>query len=158
MEEALTSVKSMRREEGRNLEEDLRARSRTLSVLLDKIRTVAPRELDDYKRRLEERVRLLLGERTALLTSEDILKEVALLAERSDITEEIARMDSHIMQFSAALESDLPVGRKLEFITQEMFRESNTMGAKSSSSELSEFVIELKAEVDRIKEQVLNIE
>jgi uncharacterized protein (TIGR00255 family) len=87
-----------------------------------------------------------------------VLKEVALLAERSDITEEIARFDSHLRQFSDSLGSDQPVGRKLEFIVQEMVRESNTMGAKFSLSALNQLIVEIKAEVDRLKEQVMNVE
>ncbi len=80
------------------------------------------------------------------------------MAERSDITEELSRMESHLQQFLESLDSDQPVGRKLEFIVQELFRESNTMGAKALSAEVSRSVVEIKAEVDRLKEQVLNIE
>ncbi len=92
------------------------------------------------------------------LTPEDILKEVAILAERADISEEISRMESHIAQFAETLGADHPVGRRQEFIVQEMFRESNTMGSKSASSQLSQYIVSLKAEVDRMKEQVANIE
>ena len=80
------------------------------------------------------------------------------MAERSDITEELSRMESHLQQFLESLDTDQAVGRKLEFIVQELFRESNTMGAKALSTELSRSVVEIKTEIDRLKEQVLNIE
>jgi uncharacterized protein (TIGR00255 family) len=158
MDEALSKLLSMREEEGRNLEADMSLHARHLGNLLEKIKQAAPLALEEYHQKLDQRVRLLLGEQHGILAPEDILKEVAILAERSDITEEIARMESHLKQFSDALESQEPVGRKLEFIVQEMFRESNTMGAKTSSRELNQHIVELKAEVDRLKEQVLNIE
>ncbi|MEC7776516.1 MAG: DUF1732 domain-containing protein, partial [Planctomycetota bacterium] len=110
----------------------------------------APQALEDHFRKIEERTGALLGEQKAGLSEGDILREAALLAERSDITEEIARMDSHLEQFLGALAVDEPVGRKLEFICQEMFRESNTMGSKAPGTEVSKFVVEIKAEVDRV--------
>lgn len=158
MKQALSSVEAMRREEGHNLEQDLRKRCHAVVGLVERIKQLAPSEVEQYRSRLERRVRLLLGEQTKHLAPEDILKEVAIFAERSDISEEVARMESHVKQFTEALENSSPVGRKLDFIAQEMFREANTMGSKSSGSELNECVVELKAEVDRIKEQTLNIE
>jgi hypothetical protein len=92
------------------------------------------------------------------LAPQDLLKEVAILAERSDICEEIQRFDSHLRQFVETLEEPRSVGRKLEFIVQELFRESNTMSAKSSSTLLNQSIVELKADVDRLKEQVVNVE
>ena len=158
LDDSLSQLLSMRQLEGAKLEDDLRERSTLLKKLLAQIRQEAPRAVEEYQQKLDQRVRTLLGDQQGVLAPEDLLKEVAILAERSDITEEIERMDSHIGQFTETLKSGQPVGRKLEFIVQEMFRESNTMGSKSPSSDLNRLIVDVKAEVDRIKEQVLNIE
>ena len=158
MEDALSRIQAMRQQEGRHIDKDLRERLEALTGLIDSVRKEAPRAVEEYHKKLDQRLRLLLGEHQGALAPEDILKEVAILAERSDINEEIGRMESHIAQFSEVLDSDGPVGRKLEFIVQEMFREANTMGSKSASSGLTRDIVQLKAEVDRMKEQVVNVE
>ncbi|MCZ6793298.1 MAG: YicC family protein [Planctomycetota bacterium] len=158
MEDALSRIQAMRQQEGRHIDKDLRERLETLTGLIDSVRKEAPRAVEEYHKKLDQRLRLLLGEHQGALAPEDILKEVAILAERSDINEEIGRMESHIAQFSEVLDGDGPVGRKLEFIVQEMFREANTMGSKSASSGLTRDIVQLKAEVDRMKEQVVNVE
>jgi uncharacterized protein (TIGR00255 family) len=158
MDNALTRLVDMRRQEGAFLEEDFRKRSETLRSLIRQVNTRTPAALIEYNQRLKERVNQLLADAEVNVSSSDLIREVAVVAERSDITEELSRMESHIQQFLETLHSDEPVGRKLEFIVQELFRESNTMGAKALSSELSRSVVEIKAEVDRLKEQVLNIE
>ena len=158
MENALAKMIEMREHEGGNLHEELRGRHENLGSLMGDVKKAAPQALEEHFRKLEERTRALLGEQKAGLDEGGVLREAALLAERSDISEEIARMDSHLEQFSETMESTEPVGRKLEFICQEMFRESNTMGSKAPGSEVGRFVVEIKAEVDRLKEQVLNVE
>ena len=158
MENALAKMIEMREHEGGNLHEELRGRHENLGSLMGDVKKAAPQALEEHFRKLEERTGALLGEQKAGLDEGGILREAAILAERSDISEEIARMDSHLDQFSEAMESTEPVGRKLEFICQEMFRESNTMGSKAPGSEVGRFVVEIKAEVDRLKEQVLNVE
>ena len=158
MENALAKMIEMREHEGGNLHGDLRVRCENLGNLMGEVKKAAPQALEEHFRKLGERTRALLGEQKAGLDEDGILREAALLAERSDISEEIARMDSHLEQFSETMESTEPVGRKLEFICQEMFRESNTMGSKAPGSEVGRFVVEIKAEVDRLKEQVLNVE
>ena len=158
MENALAKMIEMREHEGGNLHEELRGRHENLGSLMGDVKKAAPQALEEHFRKLEERTGALLGEQKAGLDEGGILREAALLAERSDISEEIARMDSHLEQFSETMESTEPVGRKLEFICQEMFRESNTMGSKAPGSEVGRFVVEIKAEVDRLKEQVLNVE
>ena len=158
MEKALANMVEMREREGRNLHEELQSRCENLDQLMGKVKEAAPQALEEHFRKLEERTGALLGEQKAGIDENDILKEAALLAERSDISEEIARMDSHLEQFVGQLASSEPVGRKLEFICQEMFRESNTMGSKAPGNEVGRFVVEIKAEVDRLKEQVLNVE
>jgi len=158
MENALEKMIEMREHEGGNLHEELRGRHENLGSLMGDVKKAAPQALEEHFRKLEERTGALLGEQKAGLDEGGILREAAIIAERSDISEEIARMDSHLDQFSEAMESTEPVGRKLEFICQEMFRESNTMGSKAPGNEVGRFVVEIKAEVDRLKEQVLNVE
>ena len=158
MDAAMKRLLEMRLQEGGRLKEDFQGRASGLKSLLDRIRVNAPRALSEYHQKLEERVNQLIRDRGVTIAPEDLLKEVAILAERSDITEEIQRLDGHIHQFCATLEETQPVGRKLEFIVQEMFRESNTMSAKSSNTSLNQSIVEVKAEVDRLKEQVANVE
>ena len=158
MDAALQDLLRMRAREGAALTEEFRKRSVVLRDLLEKVKKEAPLAVEEYHTKLEDRVNHLLKDRGVKLTPEDLLAEVAILAERSDITEEIARFDSHLEQFSSTLDSTQPCGRKLEFIVQELFRESNTMGAKSSNTVLNRSIVEIKAEVDRLKEQVVNVE
>jgi uncharacterized protein (TIGR00255 family) len=158
MDQALERLVRMRSQEGTRLDEEFRQRSERLFKLLAGVKSEAPRALEHYHQKLEERVNQLLSQKGVTLDHGELLKEVAILAERSDITEEIARLDSHLKQFVETLDSPQAVGRKLEFIVQEMFRESNTMSSKSSSTALNQSIVEIKAEVDRLKEQVVNVE
>lgn len=155
---ALGKLTDMRSREGAHLEMELRARSSLLSQHLAEVKKLTPRALQEYQLRLEERIGQLLSQKGVSLAKEDLLKETAILAERSDITEEIQRLESHLDQFVQTLEEGNAIGRKLEFIVQEMFRESNTMGAKSANSLLNQRIVEIKTEVDRLKEQVVNVE
>jgi uncharacterized protein (TIGR00255 family) len=156
--EALDALLVMRAKEGAVLEDELRVRLSAVRALLLRVRAEAPRAIEEQQQKLEQRIRQILGSRQASLAADDVLKEVALLADRSDVTEEITRLESHIAQFDEALGADGSIGRRLEFIVQEMFREANTIASKSASSRLTEPVLEMKAEVDRLKEQVANIE
>lgn len=158
MDEALKHFIKMREEEGSNLEKEFRERARTLRRLVADMRAEAPNALAEYRARLEERIQLILEDKGIALSAEDILKEVALLAERSDINEELARLESHLDQMEAVLDAKEPAGRRLEFILQEMAREANTMGSKTSGSRLSRLVLETKAEVDRLREHAANVE
>lgn len=158
MNEALAGLLRMREQEGARLEEEFRQRAACLKDLVEKVKSVAPGAIQEYREKLEERLNMLLTQKGVALSAHDVLREVALLAERSDINEEIARMESHLAQFIDALRGTQAVGRKLEFIVQEMVRESNTMGSKSTNSTLSQTVVEIKAEVDRLREQVMNVE
>ncbi|HLU49850.1 MAG TPA: YicC/YloC family endoribonuclease [Planctomycetota bacterium] len=158
LEAAIDAMVEMRKREGAHLESELRQMLERVESHLETIRTEAPRAVEEQQTKLKQRVRQLLGEHHGALAEDAILKEVAILADRADISEEIARLDSHVKQLDETLRSNGSVGRRLEFIVQEMFRESNTIGSKSVSSRLSESVLHLKAEVERIKEQVANIE
>ena len=156
--EAVEKLTRMRCVEGSHLEVEFRKRSALVSKHLDEIKKHAPKALEEYQARLEERINQLLSQKGVSIAHEDLLKEAAILAERSDIAEEIQRLESHLLQFVATLDENDAVGRKLEFIVQEMFRESNTMSAKSTNTAMNQRIVEIKAEVDRMKEQVVNVE
>jgi uncharacterized protein (TIGR00255 family) len=158
VDRALAEVGRMRATEGAAMEAEFRDRLKAIRRLLDQVREVHPRALQEHHSRLRERIDGLLKGSDASLSGPDLLREIAIVAERADIAEEISRLDSHVSQFLEALGSVEPVGRKLEFIVQEMFRECNTMASKSTSNELNEHVVDMKTEVTRLKEQVLNVE
>jgi uncharacterized protein (TIGR00255 family) len=158
MEKALAQVVAMRAREGTALEAEFCNHARTLGVTLAEVRKAHPAALKDHHERLRERVNQLLSGTELSLSSEDLLREVAVLAERADIAEEIARLESHLGQFGETLHSDQPVGRKLEFILQEMVRELNTMGSKATDSPLQRLILDMKADVSRLREQACNVE
>jgi uncharacterized protein (TIGR00255 family) len=154
--EAAGELLSMRETEGMHLESDLRERLRLLRQLEGEIRTLAPRTASEYRIKLRQRMEDLLGQTP--IDESRIAAEVAFFAERSDITEELTRLESHFSQMETMLHAQEPVGRKLDFLVQEMNREANTIGSKASHAELSQLTVELKAELEKIREQVQNIE
>ena len=125
---------------------------------LELIRRRVPHVAEAYRDRLLERVRLLLGELDVEIERKDIIKEVAIFAERSDIREEVVRLSSHLGQFQEIINEPESAGRKLEFLTQEMFRETNTIGSKASDVEISRHVVEIKSALEKIREMVQNVE
>jgi uncharacterized protein (TIGR00255 family) len=155
---ALDRLNQMRQQEGGNLHADFSQRQDIMQVLLKTIEGSAPDWTRDYQKRVQDRIQKIVAEQDLSLSMDDLVKEVGILAERCDIVEEIARMHSHLVLFGEALEADGAVGRKMEFILQEMFREANTMASKSVNADLNRAVVEFKAELDRLKEQVQNIE
>jgi len=157
-QEALERLVAMRQAEGRAVAEDLKAHCAVLREQIDAIRALAPRVVQEYRDRLMQRVQELLAGSNVPLAQEDLLREVSVYAERSDVSEELSRLASHLEQFEAAMRGDEPAGRKLDFIAQEMLRETNTIGSKAGDVEIAKRVIEMKAAIDRIKEQVQNVE
>jgi len=160
VEEALDRLQAMRRAEGHAMTEDLRANCQRILELVERVEARAPQVVEDYRQRLQERMNQLLGPAVASLRPEDILKEASFFAERSDISEELVRLRSHVQQFQEILTKgggEAP-GRRLEFLTQEMVREVNTMGAKANDVEISHHVVEMKTLVERIREMVQNVE
>jgi uncharacterized protein (TIGR00255 family) len=156
LDASIRSVLEMRIKEGASLCEDLTARIDATQGILGEIASRAPAVVVEYQKRLTERVKELTG---SLEVDEMRLnQEIALMAERSDITEEIVRFHSHISQFKDLLKSDDAMGRKIDFLIQEMHREINTIGSKSSDAEISRYVIEIKSELGKLREQVQNIE
>lgn len=156
--QALAALIDMRGAEGRNTEAVLRELCEGIHAKLATISESAPLVVKRYQQRLNERVQTLLAGAGIELANEDLLKEVTMFAERSDIAEELARLQSHLQQFVEILESKKPAGRKLSFIAQEMHREANTIGAKASDVDIARDVLDVKTAIDRIREQVENIE
>ena len=158
LEKALTSLQSMRQEEGRAMAQELLAHRDAIARRLERIRQRIPQVTTLFRDRLHERVRSLLSELDVHIDRSDLIKEVAIFSERSDIAEEVVRLASHLDQFQGFLNEEESPGRKLEFLTQEMFREANTMGSKASDVEISREVVEIKGTLEKIRELVQNIE
>lgn len=157
-EEATERLKDMRKQEGIALTADVEEHCKVISRDLNKIKSRAEIVLDEYRKRLKKRVDDLLAEGKFSLDSETLAREVAIYADRSDISEEISRLGSHLQQFSKICQTNEQAGRRLDFLSQEMLREANTIGSKSADSEISHLVINIKCSIERIKEQVQNVE
>ena len=157
--DAVAQVDSMRVHEGAALVADINEHLAAIHGSLNQISVRAPQVVEDYQIRLRERMESLLAEVKAEVRQEDLLREVAVFAERTDIAEELSRLAAHLDQFRELLakDSDL-IGRTLDFLCQEMLREANTIGSKCLDSEVARCVVEVKGAVDRVKEQVQNLE
>jgi uncharacterized protein (TIGR00255 family) len=153
---ALTEMLAMREREGIALARDIEGRLAIVEGIAQRLAEAAPRTLETYRARLAERVaelsRGLAPDPVRLAT------EVALFADRTDVTEELTRLGSHVAQMRGLLASGEPAGRKMDFLVQEMHREANTVGSKSQSAEAASAVVSLKAELERVREQVQNVE
>lgn len=156
LNQAVAGVVSMRKSEGANLNADLRLKLENVKSLCSDVSARAPLVVTDYKERLKTRLAELLDQ--AVVDEMRLAMEVAYFADRCSIDEELTRMDSHIQQFTECLDSDDPIGRKLDFLVQEMNREINTIGAKSNDMGITRNIVELKSEIEKIREQVQNIE
>ncbi len=164
VEQALSAVTAMRAEEGRAIQADFEARLARMAALVDTVAARAPLVPQEYRERLAARVQALLGDGSGVpgvpvqLDPGRLEQEVAFLAERADVTEELTRLRSHFAQLETMLAADEPVGRKLEFLLQEVHREVNTIGSKSVDLAITRAVLDLKAELEKLREQVANIE
>lgn len=154
--EACAALLEMRILEGQELAKDLMERVENVREHVAKIRSHAPKVIESYRERLSERVRDFL--RGVEVDEGRLLTEVALYAEKSNIDEELIRLDSHCKQFRHILSFDEPSGRKLDFLVQEMNREINTVGSKANDLAISQAVVEVKSELEKIREQVQNVE
>ena len=154
---ALKQLVAMRAEEGNKLELDLLKRLNKTKDFLAKVKERSPMIIQEYRQKLNDRIKEMLNEEFSLDDSR-IATEVALFADRSNITEEIVRLYSHIDQFKNTLEEDDSVGRKLDFLLQEMNREANTIGSKANDLILANLVINIKSEIEKMREQIQNIE
>jgi len=156
LDEAVGLLTEMRQKEGALLLADLEARIRLVKTCLGSISERAPRCVQEYQKRLTERIRELTE--GVDIDAVRLSQEVAIMADKSDVTEEIVRLNSHISQFLEMLRSEDAVGRKIDFLIQEMNREINTIGSKTGDLEISKNVIEIKSELGKLREQVQNIE
>jgi len=157
--EALSRLQRMRLEEGARMKLELCDYRAQISRFLDDVRVRQPAVVQAYRARLRERVQSLLADTSIRLTDDDLAREVAVYAERSDIAEEIVRLESHLQQFQDVLDgNDEGPGRKLEFVTQEMGREVNTMGSKAGDVAISRLVVEIKSVLEKIREMLQNVE
>jgi uncharacterized protein (TIGR00255 family) len=155
--QALDALVKMRQKEGAHLAEDLRARIVNMRKSVQEIRACAPLMVKRYQEQLQQRIKNA-GLELPAADDDRLLKEVIYFADRSDISEELTRLESHFKQFSDSLKSKEPVGRMLDFLAQEINREVNTIGSKTTDSTISREVVRLKAELEKIREQVQNIE
>ncbi len=158
VDEALAGLTEMRRAEGDALAEVFREHLEAIAGHLRTVKQRGPKVVEEYHRRLGDRVAELTDAGRAQIDQDVLAREVALFAERSDVAEEVHRLGGHVEQFREALKSDAPAGRKLDFIAQEMLREANTIASKSNDSEIAQAVVEIKTGIDRIKEQAQNAE
>ncbi|MEN6359420.1 MAG: YicC/YloC family endoribonuclease [Smithella sp.] len=156
LHEALSMLVHMRQDEGIALFSDMQMRLRAIQDIMEAIRLRAPQVVLEYQKRLAERTKDLMA--GLEIDAARLAQEVAIMADRCDITEEIVRMQSHISQFEALLQSEEAEGRKIDFLLQEMNREINTIGSKSSDVDIARQVIEVKSELGKLREQAQNIE
>ncbi|MFM7057959.1 MAG: YicC/YloC family endoribonuclease [Planctomycetota bacterium] len=154
----LDHFEDFRRQEGESMRQDLSLQCDVIEQHLQSVIELAPGVVIDYRDKLLERVRRLIGDLHVTVSESDILREMAVFADRCDINEEITRLKSHIEQFRKLLAADTSQGRKLEFISQEMFREINTIGSKANSTSIAHGVVDMKAAIERIREVLQNLE
>jgi uncharacterized protein (TIGR00255 family) len=153
---AVDNLDAMRVREGKSLRDDLQLRRTCLHDILKRIEERSPVAVAENGARFRARIRQLAGD--CGIEETRIVQEIALMADRLDINEELVRFKSHLKQFDDGLEMDEPVGRKLDFIIQELNREVNTIGSKANDAEITSMIVDLKAELEKIREQVQNIE
>ena len=153
---ALDGFIEMRIKEGENLRNDILSRVKIIEERLEFIEKASPKTLEDYIARLRQRIKDLIGD--AILDEQRILTEAAIFADKIAVAEETVRLHSHLQQLESMMISDDAVGRKLDFLVQEINRETNTIGSKAQDVEIAKAVVDIKAEVEKIREQIQNIE
>lgn len=157
LEEALINLKQMRSEEGQKLAEDIIMRSNLLKNYIEEIEKYSYNVVIDYKEKLNNRISEIL-ENPSIIDENRLAQEVAIYADKSSITEEIVRFKSHIEQLKNTVTKNESIGRKIDFLIQEMNRETNTIGSKSSDLNITNLVVEIKSELEKIREQIQNVE
>lgn len=156
LDDALTNINNSRLVEGKRLSEDIRNRLNLISNMLPTIEDASKNLMIEYKNKLENRIKELNA--NEIIDENRLGVEIVLFADKSSICEEITRLKSHIDSFKDMLEGDGPIGKKIDFLIQEMNRETNTIGSKANSIGITKYVIEMKNEIENIREQVQNIE
>jgi uncharacterized protein (TIGR00255 family) len=157
-DQAMDKLIEMRRVEGRAMRDDLLKHCKVVREHTAAITEFAGTVVEEYHQRLLQRVNDLLSQSKLELQLEDLRREIAVYAERCDINEELSRLHSHLDQFENLCDSREPAGRKLDFLTQELLREANTIASKSNDARIAQHVVDIKGAIDRLKEQVQNIE
>ena len=157
-DQAIEKLNVMRTREGQSLFTELMRHKKVIADALAEISTRAPFVIEDYHKRLSQRVNLLLSKAELKVSEVDLIKEVAVFAERADICEEIQRLTHHLDAFEQASRHGEHAGRKLDFITQEMLREANTIASKANDAQIARHIVDIKGAIDRLKEQVQNVE
>lgn len=155
---ALDALIAMRSVEGEHIQQDLVDRIVTLENIISQIDTNKVGAVEAYREHIRSKIQEYLVSLEASISEERFLQEIAILADKTDITEEIVRFSSHVVQLKNTLTDKNPIGRKVDFILQEMNREVNTIGSKAMDSNITEFVVQLKCELEKIREQVQNVE
>jgi uncharacterized protein (TIGR00255 family) len=158
IKKALEELTEFRQKEGESAQADLQSSNQIISDQLEVVKQKAPQVVTSYRDRLHQRLTDLLKDQEVELDPDSLIREVSLFADRCDINEEISRLTCHLEQFETILSSDTSQGKKLEFLVQEMFREINTIGSKANDVEISHAVIEMKLAVEKIRENVQNVE
>lgn len=158
LEAALVHLNQMRRREGEALAADLRRNLELIATELDAIEATAPETVKAYEKRLLERINLLLEEHDVAADPATIVREVAVFADRVDISEEVVRLRSHLEQFHSIMAGEESPGRKLEFLIQELLRETNTIGSKANHAQVARHVVQIKTNIERLREMVQNVE
>lgn len=156
LDTALNNFIKMRETEGEKMKADVMSRAKHILSIVDGIESRSPERVKEYEARLKERIEELLG--SADYDEQRVITEVAIFADKVAVDEETVRLRSHFDQLKSLMEGDGEVGRKLDFIIQEMNREANTIGSKANDSNLSHMVVDIKAEIEKIREQIQNIE
>jgi uncharacterized protein (TIGR00255 family) len=157
-DKAIEKLDAMRTREGQSLFNELMKHIRLIAENLAEIQKRAPFVIEDYHKRLSQRVNTLLSKAELKVSEVDLIKEVAVFAERADIAEEIQRLTHHLDAFEQSCRTSEHAGRKLDFITQEMLREANTIASKANDAQIARHIVEIKGAIDRVKEQVQNVE
>jgi uncharacterized protein (TIGR00255 family) len=158
IEQALEKLQIFRADEGRSMHHELAANGQIILHQLDQVTLLAPQVVSEYRLKLLERVRQVLAEANSHLAESDLIREVSIYSDRSDINEEITRLRCHLEQFQTFMNEAASSGRKLEFLSQEMFREVNTIGSKANNVPIAHCVVEMKAAIEKIREILQNVE
>jgi uncharacterized protein (TIGR00255 family) len=156
IEKAMLSLNNMKKNEGSAIEKDFFKRLHVIARYINEIRVRSNKTVKEYTEKLMQSIKKLIEDID--INEDRLFQEVAFMAEKSDITEELVRMESHVEQFKYFMGQDNAVGRKLDFLLQELNREVNTIGSKASDSTISHCVVEVKAELEKLREQIQNIE
>ena len=155
-EEALRDFDAMRQREGAKLRDDVLSRLETIDRLVSVVETEAPKTVDEYRKRLEQKMQEVLG--ATGIDENRILAEAAIFADHIAVDEETVRLRSHMSQLTTMINGNSPTGRKIDFLIQEFNREANTIGSKCQNSQIAHVVVDLKSEIEKIREQIQNIE